>query len=305
MNSTLNIYTQHFGLTERPFSLVPDPAFVYWSGTHTRAYTILEFGLLTRAPITLVTGDVGTGKTTLVHHLLNSMSTEVRAGLVANAHGDRSELLRWVLLAFGVPAGPHESYVDHFARFQDFLISEYAEGRRVVLIFDEAQNLAIDSLEELRMLTNINSNKDELLQLILVGQPELRAVVQRPEMTQFAQRISSAYHLSPMDAETVQRYIEHRLQVVGATAQIFSPEACAYVHAKTGGVPRLINKLCDLSMVYAFTKGEVWVDADTVEQVVNDGVYFAVGTPALPTPEDHNAVPEFRRVRTPLNGWTE
>jgi general secretion pathway protein A len=305
MNSTLNIYTQHFGLTERPFSLVPDPAFVYWSGTHTRAYTILEFGLLTRAPITLVTGDVGTGKTTLVHHLLNSMSTEVRAGLVANAHGARSELLRWVLLAFGVPAGPHESYVDHFARFQDFLISEYAEGRRVVLIFDEAQNLAIDSLEELRMLTNINSNKDELLQLILVGQPELRAVVQRPEMTQFAQRISSAYHLSPMDAETVQRYIEHRLHVVGATVQIFTPEACAYVHAKTGGVPRLINKLCDLSMVYAFTKGEVWVDVETVEQVVNDGVYFAVGTPALPKPEDQSGVPEFRRVRTPLNGWTE
>jgi type II secretory pathway predicted ATPase ExeA len=305
MNSTLNIYTQHFGLTERPFSLVPDPAFVYWSGTHTRAYTILEFGLLTRAPITLVTGDVGTGKTTLVHHLLNSMSSEVRAGLVANAHGDRSELLRWVLLAFGIPAGPHESYVDHFARFQDFLISEYAQGRRVVLIFDEAQNLAVYSLEELRMLTNINANKDELLQLILVGQPELRAVVQRPEMTQFAQRISSAYHLSPMDAETVQRYVDHRLQVVGAASPIFTPDACALVHQKTGGVPRLVNKLCDLSMVYAFTKGEYQVSRETVDQVVNDGVYFAVGPGLMPGQDAAEPPAEFRRVRTPLNGWTE
>lgn len=302
MSSTLNIYTDHFGLTERPFSLVPDPGFVYWSGNHSRAYTILEFGLLTRAPITLVTGDVGTGKTTLVHHLLNSLGDDVRVGLVANAHGDRSELLRWVLLAFGIPAPAAETYVDQYGRFQKFLIDEYASGRRVVLIFDEAQNLAADSLEELRMLTNINANKDELLQLILVGQPELRAVVQRPELTQFAQRVSSAFHLSPMDAETVEQYILHRLKVAGARQPLFTPEACRSVHAATGGVPRLVNKLCDLSMVYAFTKSEPVVQAATVQQVLEDGVYFA---PAPVAEDGPSRVADLRRVRTPLNRWTD
>ncbi len=275
MSSTLDIYTGHFGLTERPFSLVPDPSFLFWSPSHQRAFSILEYGMLTCAPITLITGEVGAGKTTLLHHLLKSAGEDVRIGLIANAHGDRGELLRWVLLALAQPAGPTETYVDLFGRFQQFLISEYAAGRRVVLIFDEAQNLSRESLEELRMFSNINSNKDELLQLILVGQPELRDMIRRLDMTQFAQRVSAAFHLGPMDAPTVRAYIRHRLQVAGGAPDIFSLPAADLVYDSTGGIPRLVNQLCDLALVYAFTKNQTRVARLTVQQVLDDGVFFS------------------------------
>lgn len=279
MNTTLDIYTRHFGLTERPFSLVPDPSFLFWSAIHKRAFAILEYGMLTRAPITLITGEVGAGKTTLLHHLMKSVGPEVRIGLIANAQGDRGELLRWVLLALAQPADPQETYVDLFGRFQSFLISEYAAGRRVILIFDEAQNLTRESLEELRMFTNINSNKDELLQLVLVGQPELRDMVRRPDLTQFAQRVSAAFHLDAMDSATVRAYIRHRLSVAGATQDIFNPSAADMVFEYTGGVPRLVNQLCDLAMVYAYTKNEHKVVRLTVQQVLEDGVFFAARQP--------------------------
>lgn len=281
MSSSLDIYTSHFGLSERPFSLVPDPSFLYWSPVHRRAYSILEYGILTRAPITLITGEVGAGKTTLLHHLLKSLGPDVRVGLVSNAHGDRGELLRWVLLALGQSAGPQETYVDLFGRFQDYLIAEYAAGRRVLIIFDEAQNLSRESLEELRMFTNINSGKDELLQLVLVGQPELRDIVRRPDLTQFAQRISAAFHLPAMDGTTVRAYIRHRLAVAGAKEDLFSLPAADLVFEATGGVPRLVNQLCDLAMVYAFTKGHKRVVRLSVQQVLDDGVFFA----ARPRPE--------------------
>ena len=280
MNSTLDIYCSFFGLTERPFSLVPDPSFLYWSPIHKRAFTILEYGILTRAPITLITGEVGAGKTTLLHHLMKSVGEEVRVGLIANAHGDRGELLRWVLLALAQPAEPQETYVDLFGRFQSFLISEYAAGRRVILIFDEAQNLTRESLEELRMFTNINSNKDELLQLVLVGQPELRDLVRRPDLTQFAQRVSAAFHLEAMDHAAVRAYIRHRLAVAGATRDLFTVSAADMVHDHTGGVPRLVNQLCDLAMVYAYTKNQDRVVRLTVQQVLEDGVFFSDRGPA-------------------------
>ena len=275
--SSLDIYTSHFGLTERPFSLVPDPDFLFWSAPHKRAYAVLEYGLLTRAPITLITGEVGAGKTTLLHHLLKQVGTDVRIGMIANAHGDRGELLRWVLLALNQPAPPAASYVDLFGQFQSYLIREYAEGRRVILIFDEAQNLSRESLEELRMFTNINSNKDELLQLVLVGQPELRDTVRRPDLTQFAQRVAASFHLAPMDAPTVRAYIGHRLKVAGSKTGVFSLSATDMIHEATGGVPRLVNQLCDLAMVYAFTGNVQRVMRLTVQQVLDDGVFFAGG----------------------------
>lgn len=282
MASTLDIYSSYFGLRERPFSLVPDPDFIFWSPQHRRAYAMLEYGILTRAPITLITGEVGAGKTTLLHHLLNAMGEEVRIGLVANAHGDRGELLRWVLLALGQPAPQEAGYVDLFGRFQDYLIAEYAAGRRVIVIFDEAQNLSRESLEELRMFTNINSRKDELLQLVLVGQPELRDTVSRPDLRQFAQRVAASFHLTAMDRQTVHDYIGHRLAVAGAGRPIFSPEAADLVHEATGGVPRLVNQLCDLALVYAFAREIGTVETATVRQVLEDGVFFGGGGPAAP-----------------------
>ncbi len=292
MVSKLDIYTSHFGLKERPFSLVPDPDFLYWSGPHSQAYTMLEYGILTCAPITVITGEVGAGKTTLLHHLLKELEDEVNIGLIANAHGDRGELLRWVLMALDQPADSAASYVDLFNQLQQHLIQQYAEGRRTILIFDEAQNLSRESLEELRMFTNINANKDELLQLVLVGQPELRDLVNRPDMSQFAQRVASSFHLQAMDERTVREYIRHRLKVAGAERNIFSVAAAKLIHAATGGVPRLVNQLCDLSMVFAYTKGNMRIMEGTVQSVLDEGVFFGGAKPAQEERED---VVNFRK----------
>jgi general secretion pathway protein A len=274
MISSIDIYNEFFGLRERPFSLVPDPDFLFWSDQHKRAYTMLEYGLMTGAPITLITGEVGAGKTTLVHHLLKQLPLEMTVGLISNAQGDRGKLVRWVLMALDQEAPSNEPYVDLFNRLQTFLIDEYAAGKRVILIFDEAQNLSREALEELRMFTNINSNKDELVHLVLVGQPELRDIIRRPDLKQFAQRVAASFHLKAMDAPTVRAYIEHRMQKAGASPEIFSERACRLIYEATGGVPRLVNQLCDFVLVYAFTDGQEVVGEEIVRRVLDDGVFF-------------------------------
>ncbi|NJM81633.1 MAG: AAA family ATPase [Tabrizicola sp.] len=268
------LYAEFFGLKERPFTLVPDPSFIYWSEQHKRASAVLEFGIASRAPITLITGEIGSGKTTLLQEMLSRMSETLTVGLVSNAQGGRGELLQWVLHSLWIPYEPGASYLQMFAKLEDFLIHEYAEGRRVILIFDEAQNLSTEGLEELRMLTNINANKDELIQLILVGQPELRDVVLRPNMRQLAQRVAASFHLPRMDVGSVGKYIEHRLKVAGGTGSEFAPEASVIIHKVTRGIPRLINQLCDFSMLYAWSVEERVVSLATVEKVLADGVFF-------------------------------
>ncbi|WP_263286379.1 ExeA family protein [Roseovarius aestuarii] len=279
MNSSVEIYTKHFELKERPFTLLPDPDFLFWSPAHQRAFTMLEYGTLTGAPITLITGDVGAGKTTLLQHFLKNLDDDVKVGLISNAHGSRGELLRWVLMSLGQTADANATYVDLFDQFQAYLIKEYSVGNRVVLIFDEAQNLSMESLEELRMFTNINANKDELLQLVLVGQPELREIVRKPELRQFAQRVASSFHLNAMDERTTLSYIGHRLKKAGAHRNLFTESAGKLIYQHTHGVPRLVNQLCDLSMVYAFAKGQKTVTLATVEQVLEDGAFFGASAP--------------------------
>lgn len=271
----MDIYNDHFGLTARPFSLVPDPDFLFWSPVHRKAFSMLEYGLMTHAPITLITGEPGAGKTTLLHHLLSALGEDIRVGMIANVRGNRGELLRWVLISLGLKAPRNLNYPDLFAQFQTFLISEYAAGRRVVLIFDEAQSLTYEEIEELRMFTNVNSNKDELVQLILVGQPELRTMAQRPELSQFAQRIAANFHIPAMSAEDVAHYIKHRLQTAGCTQEVFGKAAIELIAQSTGGVPRLVNQLCDISLVYAFTQGYERIPRMTVQQVLDDGLFFA------------------------------
>ncbi|KIC45466.1 AAA family ATPase [Tateyamaria sp. ANG-S1] len=273
--NTLDIYTRHFGMRERPFSLVPDPDFLFWSPAHQRAYSVLEYGIISRAPITMLTGDVGAGKTTLVHQLLNSFNEDACIGLVSNAQGDRGELLRWVMSAFDQPTDPSAGYVDLFERFQAFLIQQYSLGRRAIIIIDEAQNLDRENLEELRMFTNINSNKDELFQLVLVGQPELRDTVMKPELSQFAQRVAAHFHLSPMTLEITQEYMSERLNKAGGSLDIFTTEACQIIFENSGGVPRIVNQLADLGLVYTFGGGEHTVTAAIMKQILTDGVFFA------------------------------
>lgn len=273
------LYTEFFGFSERPFTLLPDPDFLFWSRAHRRAYSVLEYGVITAAPITVVTGEVGAGKTTLVQRLLLALSDEITIGLISNAQGDRGELLQWVLNALAIETDLSGEYVAMFQQLQDFVIGEYAEGRRVVLVIDEAQNLSAEGLEELRMLTNINANKDELLQLILVGQPELRDMIMRPNLRQFAQRVTATYHIPPMDLATVQGYVQHRLQHAGGSGTEFTPGAIDLVYEATGGVPRLVNKLCDFCLVYAATEEKRSIDRDTVREVMNDGIF--VGSPEV------------------------
>jgi len=291
----VNIYTAHFGLKERPFSLVPDPDFLFWSDQHRRAFAMLEYGLLAHAPITLITGDVGAGKTTLLHQLLRTLEENVRVGLISNAHGDRGELLRWVLLALDQPPVAGATYVELFGQLQTYLIAEYAAGRRVILIFDEAQNLSRESLEELRMFTNINSGKDELLQLVLIGQPELRETVSRPDMSQFAQRVVSSFHLTAMSPEMVAAYVAHRMTVAGATRDVFADDAIGLIAEAAAGVPRLVNKLCDLALVYAFAGDLYRVDRALVQMILDEGVFFS-GAPVqaqlLKLSPRHRHVPE-------------
>jgi type II secretory pathway predicted ATPase ExeA len=307
MSKSPDIYCAHFGLTERPFLLPPDPSFMFWARGHQSAFTVLEYGMLTRASITLLTGEVGAGKTTLLQHLLDTMEEEARIGLVSNAQGNQGQLLRWVLHAFDQPAPADKPYVDLFAQLQTFLLDEYAAGRRVILIFDEAQHLELDALEELRMYTNINSGKDEILQLILVGQPELRDMIRRPDLTQFAQRVSVSYHLKALTAEDVREYIAHRVVTAGGPADLFSREACDLIHARTRGVPRLINQLCDFSLLYGFTEGATWISEDLVRQVIKDGVFFGGGTdspdiPDTPKPNDRDVLRLVNPCKTPEEG---
>lgn len=262
------LYLDHFGLQDRPFTLLPDPQYLFWSDTHARAYAMLEYGLATFAPITVITGEIGAGKTTLVRHLLRSAPGNLRIGLISNAHGSRGQLLQWVMRALDEAYDGPVPYVRRFARFEAGLRRSWEAGSRTLLIFDEAQNLSGKMLEELRCFSNLNGGNDEILQLLLVAQPEFNEILARPRMLQFAQRISARHHLSGMPLEAVRQYISHRLSRAGARSAIFTPAACDLVAAASGGLPRVINQICDYALVYAYAEGRALVEADLVRQVV-------------------------------------
>ena len=253
------MYEAFYGLRARPFLTVPDPDFLFWAEAHTLAFTMLRYGLMTRAPITVVTGEIGSGKTTLLRQLMREIPADLEVGLISNMQANRGELLQWVLMALDEPVD-EAPYVQLFRRLQDHLIESYAAGRRVVLIFDDR------TLEELRMLSNINADKDELLQMVLVGQPQLRELLGRPELTQFSQRISADFHLQPLSAAEVERYIQHRLEVAGAAWRIFPARTCELVHHAARGVPRLVNILCDLCLVYGFAAESKIVDESLLRE---------------------------------------
>lgn len=277
------MYESFYGLHQRPFLTLPDPDFLFWSDSHMMAFTMLRYGVMTRAPITVITGDVGAGKTTLLRKLLREIPDDVTTGLVSNMQEGRGELLHWVMMALGQPFDATEAYVTLFKRFQDFVVDSYAANRRVLLIFDEAQNMGAKSLEELRMLSNINSEKDELLQIILVGQPELRELIMRPEMRQFSQRISSDFNLGPLSKSETVKYIQRRLAIAGATTEIFPNRTCELIHEATGGVPRLINILCDFCLLYGFSAESRVIGEDLLNEFLESaklrGIYNQFAAP--------------------------
>ncbi len=263
------MYENFYGFREKPFSLLPDSGFLFLSSKHRMALNLLEYGLMNQAGFTVISGDIGTGKTTLIRKLLNQIDPDIRVGLITNTHQSIGDLMQWIALAFELPhAGKNKVQLYH--DFMDFIIREYAQGRRTVLIVDEAQNMTAETLEELRMLSNINADKDQVLQVILVGQRELRDTLKRPDLVQFAQRIGVDYHLKPLDQEETTAYIIHRCKVAGGNAELFSDQARELIYQVTSGVPRLINLLCDTALVYGFAEQRERIDAQLVRDVAQD-----------------------------------
>jgi general secretion pathway protein A len=262
------MYEAYYQLREKPFSILPDPDLIYWGRMHTMAFTMLEFGMMNNAGFTVITGEIGSGKTTLLRYLLRRITPSVTVGLISSSPQGRHELLQMILMS--LEQSFEGDYPVLFKRLQDFLYGQYANGRRTILIIDEAQNLEPDALEHLRMLSNINADKFQILQLILVGQPQLREMLMSPRLHQFAQRISSDFHLSPLDAKEVAKYITFRLTAVGSKQPLFTEEACALIAKATGGVPRMINVLCDTALVYGFAGDSRVVGQQIVRQVIAD-----------------------------------
>ncbi len=263
------MYTEFFGLKKKPFSLSPDPSFLYLSPKHKKALTTLRYGLVSQASITVITGEIGSGKTTLIMTVLQKIENQCAVGLITNTHSAFGDLLTWVLASFDIS---HESKnkAERYQIFTKFLAEEHKKQRRVVLIVDEAQNMDIETLEELRLLSNVNIAGQIKLQMILVGQPELVDKLNKPELIQFAQRISIEYHLKPLNFEETQNYIAHRLTVAGGNPAIFNEAALAAVYYYTEGVPRLINNICDLAMVFAFASETKTVGWKAIIEVVNE-----------------------------------
>lgn len=285
------MYETFYQFKCKPFSLLPDPDFLFLSSRHSIALSLLEYSLTGQAGFCVITGEIGSGKTTLVRAFLGRVGREFSVGLISNTHSSISNIAGWALTAFGQKQASNNP-AEVYQQLMAYLIAEYGAGRQCILIVDEAQNLSVEALEELRLLSNINSGKDLLLQILLVGQPELLEKLQRPELRQFAQRIAISHHLSPLKFAETRQYISHRLAVAGATKPIFSEVAVGAIQYFSGGVPRLINSICDLCLVYAFADGTLEIDEGVVFRVVTDRRVSGIAPFANNNPADDPAVRE-------------
>ena len=263
------MYEAYYGFREKPFSLVPDPDFLYLGKHHRAALNILEYGLRGEASFALISGEVGSGKTILIRRFLRMVDQHTTVGLITNTHASLGSLLDWILLAFNLDYRGKQK-VELFEILTNFLRDQRAHGRRTVLIIDEAQNMELEMLEELRMLSNINVDKELMFQIVLAGQPEILDKINRPELRQLAQRISANFHLSPLTLDETRDYICHRLVVAGGRRAVFDNLACAAIYYFTQGLPRPINILCDAALVYGFGEERETIGLDTILEVVQD-----------------------------------
>jgi type II secretory pathway predicted ATPase ExeA len=247
----------------------PDPEFLYPSSQHAKALTMLEYAIESQAPFCLLTGEIGSGKTTLLRHFLRKLGDSITVGLISNTHSQFRSIHPWALSALGI-SSEGDSDIAQYEALIDFFVNEYANKRRTLLIVDEAHNLTPSILEELRLLSNVNSERDLSLQVLLIGQPELRTKLEQPELRQFAQRVSVDFHLGPLTRQDASAYVRHRLTVAGGNPSLFDTEAIAFIHKRAGGVPRLINQLCDLALVYAFAEQCQMIDVRLLRHVIQD-----------------------------------
>ncbi|MBM4031725.1 MAG: DUF2075 domain-containing protein [Planctomycetes bacterium] len=248
------MYEKFYGFAEKPFNLTPDPDYFYLSSVHKRALDHLVYGLESGMGFIQVTGEIGSGKTTLIKCLLRQLSREVKVAYVIHSKGTFVQILRMILEDLEVvPSEAKLTKEALLSRFRDYLVEQARHHNSVVVIIDEAQNLALEVLEELRMLSNFETEKAKLLQVVLVGQPQLRDLLRRPELEQLRQRITVRFHLYPLNEEETRSYIRHRLNVAGSNGSVrFTAAACRLVHRYSGGLPRLINVACDATLLAGF-----------------------------------------------------
>lgn len=261
------MYTQHFQLSELPFSIAPNPRYLFLSPQHREALAHLLYGISVGGGFVVLTGEVGMGKTTLCRALIDQLPEDVDIALVFNPRLNSRELLASICDELSIPySGPKASLKSLIDALNRHLLDAHAKGRRVLVLIDEAQNLRFDVLEQVRLLTNLETNQHKLLQIILVGQPELNEILDRPNLRQLAQRITARYHLEPLSLGATQEYIRHRLKVADARNEIFSPAGMREVFKRSGGIPRLVNLIGDRALLGAYTLGKTTVDRRIVRR---------------------------------------
>ena len=261
------LYETHFGLREKPFSLLPDPRFLYVSRTHKVGLTMLRYALVEQSGIVVLTGEVGTGKTTLVQSLLAQPAERLVVGCVTGTHAAFGPLMTWILRAFDLPRDVTTSSAQ-LDVFRAFLAETHGRGQRAVLVVDEAQNLDAEALEQLRMLSNLNSEPEPLLQLVLVGQPELRETLRQPGLRQLVQRIWIDHHLDALERAETSALIRHRLEVAGGRPHLVDDAAAAAIHHFARGLPRLVSALGEMALLQAYAEEATEVGFDAVVDVV-------------------------------------
>jgi general secretion pathway protein A len=281
------VYEKFYQLREKPFSLVPDPGYLYMARRHRHALTMLDYVLAEASGFALITGEVGCGKTTVVRHFLQRIDGKINVAFITNTHLNMGPLLPWVVEALGLETG-QTSGSELYRRFARHARAEFEAGQRIVLVIDEAQNLGVAGLEELRVLSNLNAGREMILQTILIGQPELREQLQLQSLRQFAQRVAIDHHIEPLQPEETRQYVLHRLKVAGGSPALFSPECLQLIHDSSGGVPRLVNVICDTALVYGFSDQRPTIDADIIEQVIRDRTAGGI-LPLRPVAASHAA----------------
>jgi general secretion pathway protein A len=264
------MYERFYHLRERPFALSPDPEYLYLSRVHREALDYIRYGIESRAGFIVVTGEIGSGKTTLLQTLLQRLDDRTTVARVVNTTLEPRELLEAILMDFGLEADGKSKPV-LLRDLGQFLVRQRAEGRRPLVVIDEAQNLSSQALEEVRLLSNLETEKSKLLQVLLAGQPNLRDKIASPELEQFRQRVAVSYHLTALDAADTAAYINYRLQHAAlGRPPMFPPEAAAVVHERSGGIPRMINIVCDAALVFGYAEERHDIDRRLLEEVVRE-----------------------------------